>query len=96
MNRLPPALLSIDIYKEREKRFRLWLPVFVLWPFMVLTAAILLPLAAVAEVLLIPKKIQPFSLLLALSGVLCSLPGTYVDVTSNKSGCSQMIKIFFL
>ena len=93
MNLIPPAVISIDITSEREKRIRLWLPVVILWPFMVLAAAIVLPLAAGAEVLL-AKKIRPFSLLLALCGVLCSLNGTRVDVVSDKPGRKELVKIF--
>jgi len=93
MNPLPPAVISIDIRNEQNNRIRLWLPVFILWPFMVLAAALLLPLAAVAEVLLAPKKIRPFSMLLALLGVLSSLHGTYVDVVSDKPGRKELVKI---
>ena len=94
MNSLPPAIISIDIRNEGDKRIRLWLPVFILWPFMVFAAALLLPLAAVAEVMLAPKKIRPFSMLLALSGVLGSLHGTFIDVATNKPGRKELVKIF--
>ena len=93
MNPLPPVIISIDIRKEHDKRIRLWLPVFIIWPFMVLAAVMLLPLTAVAEVMLIPKKIRPFSMLLAFSGLLGSLHGTFVDVVTNNHGNQELVKI---
>ena len=93
MNPLPPAIISIEINNTVGKGFRLWLPVFILWPFLIIAAALVLPFAAVAEVILAPKKIRPFSILLAFSGVLCSLHGTYVDVVSDKSGRKELVKI---
>ena len=91
----PPAVISIRIDGDRD-RFRLWLPVFILWPLLILGAAVALPLAAVAEVALAPRGIRPFSVLIALSGVIGSLHGTDINVVSNKNGNRELVKLFIL
>ncbi|MBN1306426.1 MAG: hypothetical protein JXA18_00815 [Chitinispirillaceae bacterium] len=80
----PPALINVEVGGGQRKPWRLWLPVILLWPLLVIAAAILLPLAAVAEVFLSAKGVRPFSLLIALSRVVAELRGTQVEVTSKS------------
>ena len=42
---LPPALVRVRV-QSVESRRRLWIPVFLLWPFVALMAALALPVCA--------------------------------------------------
>ena len=88
-----PAFITIDICSERQKRFWLWLPVFVLWPILLLLGVFIIPVAALAEVLLAQKGIRPMALMFALVRILGSMSGTTIEVNPKNSGNKGRVKI---
>jgi hypothetical protein len=80
-----PAIVNIAIARENARPFRLWLPVIILWPVLLLCIIIIAPLALFAEIFLSRTGVRPFALLIASLQVLVCLRGITVDVVS-KSG----------
>jgi len=94
----PPMLLRVQIGGE-ERKFRLWLPLFLLVPLVLLLVFILLPVILVAIVIvrvtgrgrrLSPVARTSLGILCSVRGiraafdVLCSMPGLRVDVCNSK------------
>ena len=81
----PPSLLRVRI-RSRDKRFTLWLPLFLVWPPGFVLLAILSPLVLVLAALLWPLGwARP--LLLAgpfLFRLFCSLRGLEVNVEKSS------------
>ena len=50
----PPSIMRIHV-GERDKGFRLWLPIFLLWPIVLLAALLLALFVLVGAVLLWPE-----------------------------------------
>ena len=48
---LPPSVLRIEIEKE-SRNFSLWLPLFAIWPFLLLAAVVLAPVVLVLAIIL--------------------------------------------
>lgn len=79
----PPSLLRLRI-RNGKRRFGLLLPLFVVWPPLVIIALALLPLVLALSALLWPTGLGK-PLLLAgprFFGILCSLRGLIIDVQS--------------
>lgn len=94
----PPMLVRVQIRGE-ERKFRLWLPLFLLVPLAVLLLIILSPVILVAIVIvrvtgrgrrLWSAAGTSLSILCSLRGiraafdVLCSMPGLRIDVRNSK------------
>ena len=81
----PPSLLRVRI-RSRNKRFTLWLPLFLVWPLGLALLAILSPFLLVLAILLWPLGwARP--LLLAgplLFRLFCSLRGLEVNVEKSS------------
>lgn len=90
---IPPAVMSIAIKQNSGKGFRLWLPIILLWPVLILVLIIVVPIAALAEVALYSRGIRPFSILIGLLRVIAALKGTLVDVVSRQDGNNATVKI---
>ncbi len=54
MSMLPPSTLSLRIGRETGRPLRIWLPLFIVWPFVLLAGLLLAPLVLVAAVVLLP------------------------------------------
>ncbi len=78
---LPPSIMRIKI-GEKEKGFRLWLPLFLLWPVVLLVALLLAPFILVGAVVLWPKGWGRPLLLVGplLLGLVFALRGLTIDV----------------
>jgi hypothetical protein len=94
----PPVLMRVEIRGE-ERKFRLWLPLFLLVPLVLLLVIILLPVILVAIVIVrvtgrrrrLPLIARTsLGLLCSMRGiraacdVLCAMPGLRVDVCNSK------------
>ena len=83
---LPPALLRVRVQSEDSRR-RLWLPVFLLWPFAAIMFALAMPVCALIAALCWRRGMSR-PVLFALPWLLylaCSLRGLRVDVASGDS-----------
>jgi hypothetical protein len=94
----PPVLMRVQIRGE-ERKFCLWLPLFLLVPLAILLLIVLSPLIVVAIVIvratgrgrrLWPVVRTSLGILCSVRGiraafdVLCSMPGLRVDVCNSK------------
>ena len=82
----PPSVLRVEI-KNESRHFSLWLPLFVIWPFLLLAAVVLAPVVlALAIVLWWTGWGRP----MLYSGpiffaVFCALRGLEIDVQKSNN-----------
>ena len=83
---LPPALVRVRV-QSVERRKRLWLPVFLLWPFVVLMTALAMPVCALIAALYWRRGLgRPVLFAVpCLLYLMCSLRGLRVDVAGGGS-----------
>ena len=83
---LPPALVRVRV-QSVERRLRLWLPVFLLWPFVVLMTALAIPVCALIAALYWRRGLgRPVLFAVpCLLYLMCSLRGWRVDVGGGGS-----------
>jgi len=83
----PPLLMRMRFHKG-EKKFGMWLPLFLLIPLALVVLIILSPLIIIAIVVLWPSGWGKLALLVlkAAWGLLCSMRGLQVDV-QNRNEC---------
>jgi len=74
--------MTISISGERRRFFRLWLPLFLVWPLLLPFAILLLPFVVLA-LLLVGRN--GFAMPVALWRLVAGLKGTLVDV-ANPNG----------
>ncbi len=88
----PPLLIKISIPFGSSKE-RLWLPLFLIYPFLAVFALILLPLVLVAALLLWPMDWSRTIVLTSpyLFRVICELRGLEVDIQQKN----KRILIYF-
>lgn len=81
----PPSILRLRIHNKQHK-FGLWLPLFLLWPLLLVLGILLLPLLLIAAVILSYRG-WGIPLLLtgpAIFGLLCALRGLKVEIGQNS------------
>ena len=88
----PPSLLGFRI-SNADRGFGLWLPLFLIWPPLVLAALVMFPLVLLLSLLLWPSG---WGRTVLLTGpwflrMFCALRGLLIDV---KSGTSQVYIVF--
>ena len=88
----PPSLLRIRI-RNKNTRFSLWLPLFLIWPLILLAMVILSPLVLLCAALLRPMGLGKPLLLTGplLFRMFCSIRG--LEVAVEKS--SEQVLISF-
>ena len=88
----PPSILRLSIRHE-GRRFGLWLPLILIWPFFIALALVLAPLVLVTSALLWPIGWGRPLLLAApvLFRIFCSLRGLDIDVQSAH----QLVQVRF-
>ena len=77
----PPSILRVRV-RNQQHHFSLWLPLFLLWPVLMVLALLLLPLLLIAAVILSYKG-WGIPLLMAgpvIFGLLCAMRGLKVDI----------------
>lgn len=83
---LPPALVRFQVQSEGSRR-RLWLPVFLLWPFAAIMFALAMPVCALVAALFWRRGLSRpilFSVPCLLY-LMCSLRGLRVEVDGGSS-----------
>ncbi len=89
----PPWLLRVRI-QSPQRRFRLWLPLFLIWPLVALLALALSPLIAVLAMVMC-RRGRGKALLLtipALFRVFCNLRGLRVEIQNTTERVSIAIR----
>lgn len=86
----PPSLLRVRI-RNRNTHFGLWLPLFIIWPLVLLAMVILSPLVLLSAVLLWPLGLGRSLLLTGplLFRLFCSMRG--LEVAVHKSSDQVLI-----
>ena len=81
----PPSVLRVEL-KDASRDFRIWLPLFVIWPFLLLVAVVLAPIVlALAIVIWWTGWGRPMIKSgLAFYGIICALKGLEIDVRKRK------------
>lgn len=84
----PPSFLGFRI-GNANKEFRLWLPLFLIWPLFVLLALVMLPFVLLLALVLWPSGWGKTVLFTGpwFFSMFCALRGLVIDV---KSGASQV------
>ncbi len=82
-----PSIMNLRIEDGNKFRLRLWLPLFLVWPVVLVLFLILLPFLVVAEVVLRLTNVQIylFRLLGGVFSLLSALRGLTVRVKSVRS-----------
>jgi hypothetical protein len=93
---IPPILLDITIRTLNKKGFRIWLPFVLFWPVLLIVYLVIIPFAAIVEIVLISQGIRPFSILIELHRALSCLRGTLIDVSSGPFNNQTKLKIRFV
>jgi hypothetical protein len=93
MGIMPPAVMRVHVVNEGRRVVGLWLPLFLLWPLLLVLLVIILPLALLAEAILLSAGtgIRPASLTLAITEVLGSLKGLSVDIKQPEKKTSVIV-----
>jgi hypothetical protein len=91
-----PWLMRLNISHRDQHRINLWLPLFLLWPFVALFFLFLLPFAVMAAFILriFDFDIRIFGLISALWSLLSSLRGLSVKVDSRRNDSKIDITIY--
>ena len=81
----PPNLIHLRIYNQRH-RFGLWIPLFIIWPFVLATIIVLLPFTILLTLILWPFgwNGRLFKLGPGIMRCICSLRGLKVDVQNYQ------------
>jgi len=75
-----PNIAVVQIETPHWRSIPLWIPLFLLWiPIVLLSPIILLVIVALS----IAGKVTPWHALSVIWGIVCSLPGTHVRVTTE-------------
>ena len=79
-----PSIINLKIHSGQKFRFRLWLPLFVLWPVFLVLFLVALPFLAIAEIVFRVRgiRIRLFRMIGGVFSVLSSLRGTEIKVRS--------------
>jgi hypothetical protein len=79
-----PSFISLKIHSGPRVKLRLWLPIFILWPFFLVLVLLLAPFLYIAEIISIQRgmPIRFFCLLGGVIAILSSLRGTKVKIDS--------------
>jgi len=82
-----PNIVSLRIWTGNRFKLRLWLPVFLLWPFAVLLVLVIAPFLVLAEVFMALRgtPMHFFGMLAGVFSLLSALRGTIVNIDSPGS-----------
>lgn len=90
-----PSVVNLAIRSKKGFRFKLWLPLFILWPVVLVLFLAALPFLFLAEVVLriSGAPLQIFRLIGALFSVISSLRGTVIKVESHTRNAQVNISV---
>jgi hypothetical protein len=82
----PPALFRLRLVEYGRKKVGLWVPVFLLWPLLLVLAAVSVPLLLVAALALWrnPKARKALKSIPAAFVAFCSLRGCRIEVNGAE------------
>lgn len=83
---LPPSLIHLEFGTAEKRKINLWIPIFLLWPFVLVLLIIAVPVLLVADLVLTAAglPLNLFRLICGLLDILSALKGTLVSVDSRR------------
>jgi hypothetical protein len=87
-----PVFTTDAIKSSENKIFRIWLPKIVGWSILITMYIILLPLTAVAELILQGRGIRPFSILIEFGQEFSYRKGYWNDTPDIYDNCDQVLR----
>ena len=84
-----PLVAAVSFSTRRDRSFRLWIPLALVWLLLLPIALLLLPIVFVACWV---GRIDPFQALSTFWGILCGLKGAKVEFGEGRS--SVLIHVF--
>ena len=82
---LPPALMRLRVRSPRARWPTLWLPLFLLWPLLLLAFALLASFGVLALCIALQLSFaRAFELCSSTYRLLCATRGTHVDVSGPE------------
>lgn len=91
----PPAILNLSVTSQSGRRIRLWLPIFLLWPFVLVLGILGLAPALVADavLMLLGRRFHhSTSLLIRALAALAATRGTAINVATATSAVAVTVK----
>ena len=85
---LPPLVINVRVRETGSRNFRIWLPLFVLWPPLLFVFGLALLVALVVDFALLVSGARYHHytpLLLGSLRLLAGVRGTHVDAVTNDS-----------
>jgi hypothetical protein len=81
-----PSVMNLKIHSGERFNLRLWLPLFIMWPFALVLLFLLLPFLVIAEVVLrlANAKIYLFAILGSVFSLLVAMRGLTVKVNNVR------------
>jgi hypothetical protein len=72
-----PLIAVVQIQPRHRRRFRLWLPLFLVWLLLVVLGLVLSPVILIACLIV---RLNPFLTVWGLIGVFVAMAGTHIEV----------------
>lgn len=85
---LPPLVVNVRVGQEGQRGVRIWLPVFLLWPLLLVLLALVLVGSLLADLVLLlgGARYHHYTLLVLRSlGLLAAARGTHVRASKDDS-----------
>lgn len=82
---IPPLWLIVKIERSSGRKFRLWLPILLIWPFVYAVVILLFPLVLLIAVyqLIVHRHMKILLVFPLFHNLICKLKGTLIDVNST-------------
>ncbi len=82
-----PSILKINIQRSNKKRVNLWLPIFLLWPFLLILALVLFPILLIVQIgrSLLGQKSKAALILPYLYDLLSAFQGLHIEVSGKEN-----------
>jgi hypothetical protein len=90
-----PSIINLKIQSGSHFKLRLWLPVFIVWPILIVLFLLLLPFLVIAELVMrvAGTGIRLFGMIGGVVSVLSAMRGTVVKVDSPKQNAVVLVTI---
>jgi hypothetical protein len=92
--KIPPLVLHLRVVSPRRRPVRLWLPVFLLWPFALVLVLVALLVAILSDALLLAlgRRYHRYTVLLVRSlAVLCETRGTVIRFNNATTAVDMTV-----
>lgn len=92
--KVPPLVLHLRVVSPRRRPVRLWLPLFLLWPFALVLGALALLIAIVTDgvLLALARRYHHYTVLLVRSlALLCETRGTVIRFSNETMAVDMTV-----